>query len=191
MDESKPFVKKEIKSNISSNGKNILSKQSIKTHTKTFSVEIRPEKSKSPIPTINSINGNSNNSINSNIPSINKIPISSKTNLIHHTNYKSSKSNYMNNSNNHITNSKSNSNTNISNRNLNANNTNMNFNNNFNSFTLNGNVKSEINLRNYINNRVNINSKKVITATATKSNNNRYNNVIPGHSRSKSNNLLG
>ncbi len=187
--------------NISTNVKKQLNKDNSKTHIKTFSLEIKNDKSKSPNQTIKSVNNlkdllsSNNNGYYSNIsnsqnkqPSINRNSnIISNINLIHHhSNYKTTKSSNLN---------VNNKNKNNINNNSSSNNINNSINNNLNSFTTNGNIiKNDINLRNYIMNRVNKSNTKPQSSNGKSGNNNGNNHfkatVDPGHFRSNSNNIF-
>jgi len=201
---SKSYLKNDsFAKTLGSNAKKLLNKENFKTHTKTFSVEIKSDKSKSPIPTIKSVNNmkdlltGNNNSNHSNVNSSQNILASlnkntnntSNSNLIHHhSNYKTTKTSNLNNNKGNV-----NSNNNSSN-NINITNNN---NNNLNSYTSNGNiVKNEINLRNYIMSRVNKSNAKPLTSHGKSGNNNNVhiNGKVssgPGHFRSNSNNIFG
>lgn len=198
---SKSYLKNDsFAKSISNNAKKSINKENFKSHMKTYSVEIKTEKSKSPAPGIKSnnnvrdilINNQNQNLANSQniLSNLSKNSLSNNnTNLIHHhSNYKTTKSaNFNNNSNNNAIVNKGNL---INNNNVSSNNLNNNFN-NLNSYTTNGNVKSEINLRNYIMNRVNKSNAK--PGTSQGRNNNALIGKItsgPGHFRSNSNNIF-
>lgn len=195
---SKSYFKNEnFAKTLSNNVKKLLSKENSKTHTKTLSMEIRTEKSKSPIPSIKSVNNikdvllGSNNNINSNSnkkSSSNLIKNSqnnnSNANLIHHhSNYKTTRSTNNNSSTNNNPNLVTSSNP------KQVNDSNNNF--NVNSYTSNGNIKSEINLRSYIMNRVNNTNSKAGTSQGKSNNMNvSKGTTAPGHFRSNSNNIF-
>lgn len=200
---SKSYLRNEnFAKTLGANAKKILNKDNFKTHTKTFSMDIKHEKSKSPIQTIKSIN-NLNEILKGNLSNNSKLNSSqnilsnlaknsqnnSKTNLIHqNSNYRTTKTSNLisNNSNSNVIGDRDSS-ANKSPAGIASNNTNPN--NNINSYTTNGNVKSEINLRNYLMNRMTKSSGKPNTS------HNKANNIngrVPGHGhiRSNSNNLF-
>lgn len=188
------FKKNDLAKTLVANSKKLLNKDNFKTHTKTFSMEIKKDKSKSPATksfnnyqdTLNLNNYKHSNKLLSNFTKNSNSGISNINNLIqHHSNYKTSKnSNLFNNHStaNFVTNKSINS---SSQKNL------ANGNNNSNTYsTNNSHLKNDINLRNYLMNKINNNIKPGSTKGRISSNNNRYNNV-PGHVRSKSNNIFG
>lgn len=206
---SKSYLKNEsFAKTLSNNVKKLLSKENFKSHTKTFSMEIRNDKSKSPIPSIKSVNNikdvllGSSNITNSNsnqnlLSNLIKTSQNNNANLIqHNSNYKTTRSTYNNTTNNKNNNLVSNSNLKQANNNNNplVHDSNGNF--NLNSYTSNGNVKSEINLRGYIMNRVNVSNNNSNAKPGTsqgKSGNNTGGKsaAAPGHFRSNSNNIFG
>lgn len=163
---SKSYIKNDsLAKTLGSNVKKLLNKENFRTHTKTFSVEIKSEKSKSPNPTGKSINDIKDLLVNNN-SCVNILANLSKNNNINNSNYKSLKNNNNTQSNSNLF---SKSSTNI---------------NNTNNYGTNGNIKSEINLRNYIM------TKMVKTKPYNSGKNSKVVSSIPGHIRSISNNIL-
>lgn len=217
-DSTKSYLKNDnFAKSLGNNAKKLLMRDNFKTHTKTFSMDIRNEKSKSPAPTVKSINsitemlkGNLNNSSNLNgsqniLSNLAKNSQSNnKSNLAQqHANYRTTKSsnfitkaNYANNLNGDHNALSLNANYNkaiLANNKPSAVNSasNINISNNLNSYTTNGNVKSEINLRNYIMNRVNKSNGKPGTSQGKNTNALTTRMVSgSGHVRSNSNNIF-
>jgi hypothetical protein len=195
---------------LSNNVKKLLSKENLKTHTKTFSMEIKDQKSKSPIPSIksvknikdillgsnNNVNRNSNQNILTNMIQNSKYTNSNVNLIQHHSNYKTTRSHNTNNINNNLVSSSNHKQGPIqgnSNDNINPVSA-CDYNNfNDNSYTNNNrNIKNDINLRNYILKRVNQSNVKPETSRG------KGNNVLVGkqivapvHFRSNSNNVFG